>query len=282
MQGQNIFSDEKEIRRLKIQNRLLSGLEKPLICRLFSGKNALSVLDVGCNNGAKTFELFSDAMFSRVIGLEHGEDLVTKANEKYGCGKFSFYKADIESPKLADKLAENCDIKQFDIIYISFVLMHLNDPEMLLKRLKGFLKPGGVLIAVETNDCASEIKPCGQELLDGAVKILENDKYAGKRGMGKILPELLIKCGYTDIETLCDFVSAAGMENEKKEDIFTTFFSYLPDDIKLLLSENPEDPEYAAFSDWIRENYEKLHLAVTDSKTEIKMGLKIIACKRRP
>ncbi len=277
MQGQNIFGDEKEIKRLEVQNRLFLKLEKPLIARLFSGKIGLSVLDIGCNNGAKTFELFSEAPFSHVIGIEHNEKLVAKANEKYGSEKFSFYKADIESPGFTD----NCNIKQFDIIYISFVLMHLRDPEMLLKRLKNYLKPNGVLIAAEANDGVSDISPDCKELFNGAVRILKNDKYAGNREIGKILPQLLSKCGYTDIETLCDYVVAYADETEKKEDIFTTFFSYLPDDIKLLLTEDPEKSEYIAFSDWMCENYGKLHHVITDNKTEIKMGLKITACKRK-
>lgn len=51
MQGQNIFGNEKEIKRLEVQNRLFSELEKPLILRLFSGKSGLSVLDIGCKIG---------------------------------------------------------------------------------------------------------------------------------------------------------------------------------------------------------------------------------------
>ena len=278
MQGKNIFGNEKEIKRLEVQNRLFSELEKPLISGLFSGKSGLSVLDIGCNNGAKAFGLFENDMFSRVIGIDCNEKLIEKADKAYGSRKFSFYKADIESPAFA----ENLNIQQFDIIYISFVLMHLRDPEALLVRLKSLLKPDGLLIVTEGNDGISYISPCGAELLRGALEILKKDKYAGNRETGKTLPDILSKCGYSDTETLCEYISAKADETEKKEDIFTTFFSYLPDDVELLLEEDPENAEYIAFSDWLRENYESLRRIITDNKTEIKMGLKIAACKRKP
>lgn len=278
MQGQNIFGNEKEIKRLEVQNRLFSELEKPLISGLFSGKSGLSVLDIGCNNGAKAFRLFENDMFSRVIGIDCNEKLIEKADKAYGSRKFSFYKADIESPEFA----EDFNIQQFDIIYISFVLMHLRDPEALLVRLKSLLKPDGVLIVTEGNDGIYDISPGGAELLRGALEILKKDKYAGNRETGKTLPDILSKCGYSDTETLCEYISAKADETEKKEDIFTTFFSYLPDDVELLLAEDPENAEYIAFSDWLRENYESLRRVITDNKTEIKMGLKIAACKRKP
>lgn len=277
MQGQNIFGNEKEIKRLEVQNRLFSELEKPLILRLFSGKSGLSVLDIGCNNGAKAFGLFSHDMFSRVIGVDCDAELIEKADKAYDSQKFSFYKADIESPEFAEVF----NIQQFDIIYISFVLMHLRDPKALLVRLKSLLKPDGVLIVTEGNDGISDISPCGAELLRGALEILKKDKYAGNRETGKTLPDILSKCGYSDTETLCEYISAKAEDKEKKEDIFTTFFSYLPDDVELLLEEDPENAEYIAFSDWLQENYESLRRVIADNKTEIKMGLKIAACKRK-
>ena len=84
------------------------------------------------------------------------------------------------------------------------------------------------------------------------------------------------------LSILNEFVNEISCRCKKKEDIFTTFFSYLPDDVELLLEEDPENAEYIAFSDWLRVNYESLHRVITDNKTEIKMGLKIAACKRKP
>ncbi len=100
MQGQNIFGNEKEIKRLEVQNRLFSELEKPLILRLFSGKSGLSVLDIGCNNGAKAFGLFSHDMFSRVIGVDCDAELIEKADKAYDSQSFPFTKRILSRPSL--------------------------------------------------------------------------------------------------------------------------------------------------------------------------------------
>ena len=56
----------------------------------FKGKSELSVLDIGCNDGARTFHRFSDDRISRVIGLEYNQQLVERANSQFGNTKFSF------------------------------------------------------------------------------------------------------------------------------------------------------------------------------------------------
>lgn len=275
MQGQNIFGNEKEIKRLEVQNRLFSELEKPLILRLFSGKSGLSVLDIGCNNGAKAFGLFSHDMFSRVIGVDCDAELIEKADKAYDSQKFSFYKADIESPEFAEVF----NIQQFDIIYISFVLMHLRDPKALIVRLKSLLKPDGVLIVTEGNDGISDISPCGAELLRGALEILKKDKYAGNRETGKTLPDILSKCGYSDTETLCEYISAKAEDKEKKEDIFTTFFPIFPIMLSFYLKKTPKTPNILLFPIGCRKITKVCTALLPIIKPKLKWGLKLQPAK---
>ena len=84
MQSQLVFQEEKERKRLRRQNLLLSQAEKPALEHFFKGKSELSVLDIGCNDGARTFHRFSDDRISRVIGLEYNQQLVERANSQYG------------------------------------------------------------------------------------------------------------------------------------------------------------------------------------------------------
>lgn len=90
MQSQLVFQEEKERERLRIQNLLLSQAEKPALEHFFKGKSELSVLDIGCNDGARTFHRFSDDRISRVIGLEYNQQLVERANSQFGNTKFFF------------------------------------------------------------------------------------------------------------------------------------------------------------------------------------------------
>ena len=71
--------------------------------------------------------------------------------------------------------------REFDLICLSFVLMHLHDGEKLLRTLKNFLKKGGVNFITESNDRISTLAPDEKNLLGQFLDILKEDKYAGKR-----------------------------------------------------------------------------------------------------
>ena len=71
--------------------------------------------------------------------------------------------------------------REFDLICLSFVLMHLHDGEKLLRTLKNFLKKGGVIFITESNDRISTLAPDEKNLLGQFLDILKEDKYAGKR-----------------------------------------------------------------------------------------------------
>lgn len=76
----------------------------------FKGKSELSVLDIGCNDGARTFHRFSDDRISRVIGLEYNQQLVERANSQYGNTKFSFIRwmwIGIRFPRIFRSYARN-------------------------------------------------------------------------------------------------------------------------------------------------------------------------------
>ena len=148
MQSQLVFQEEKERERLRRQNLLLSQAEKPALEHFFKGKSELSVLDIGCNDGARTFHRFSDDRISRVIGLEYNQQLVERANSQFGNTKFSFYQMDVDRDSFSadfQKLCTEPEDREFDLICLSFVLMHLHDGEKLLRTLKNFLKKGGLL-----------------------------------------------------------------------------------------------------------------------------------------
>ena len=195
MQSQLVFQEEKERERLRRQNLLLSQAEKPALEHFFKGKSELSVLDIGCNDGTRTFHRFSDDRISRVIGLEYNQQLVERANSQYGNTKFSFYQMDVDRDSFSadfQKLCTEPEDREFDLICLSFVLMHLHDGEKLLRTLKNFLKKGGVIFITESNDRISTLAPDEKNLLGQFLDILKEDKYAGKRETGQAVPGWLI------------------------------------------------------------------------------------------
>ena len=283
MQNQVVFQEEKERERLLIQNRLLSQEEKPALEHFFAGKTELSVLDIGCNDGSRTFSRFSDDRISRVVGLEYNQELVEKAKQQYGDSRFSFYQMDVEKGLLSGNLHNlpgRAGRGKFDLICLSYVLMHLQEGEKLLRHLRRFLKKDGVIFIIESNDSSSCLLPDEKGLLGAFLDILRQDKYAGKRETGARLFGWLTNCGYDHIQVWCDGISAGKEEDERKKEIFQTFFSYLPEDVKILLSEEPDNRKYQLWQEWLEQNYEDLRQLILQKNSEITMGMQIISCKR--
>ncbi len=276
----SVFSDVREQARLATQNRLMYECEAPLFRNLFTGSRSLNVLDVGSNNGEKTVRWFSDPAVSHVLGLEYSASLAQRAQETYGGGRFRFCACDAEAKdfdsQLASLMAEE-SIDGFDIVYLSFVLSHLREPEKLLRHLRRLLRPGGSLVAVETDDAKSILLPHDGRFRD-FLDMLASDPYAGDRSLGGRLTHTLSDCGFHDPTLRCTEIAAGSGENEKKEMIFEMFFSYLPDDVALLRQSEPENTLYARWEAWIRENFIPLQQAICAPDSLISMGMSLVIC----
>lgn len=281
MENLSIFSEEKELRRLATQNELMHACEAPIFRELFAGKHGLNVLDVGSNNGEKTVRWFSGPAVARVLGLEYNAALAQRAQKEHGGERFRFRPCDVETDDFGERLAAwmaEDGTDGFDIIYLSFVLSHLKAPERLLTLLRPLLRPGGSLVAVETDDASAALLPEDRrfgEFLD----ILSQDPYAGDRGTGGRLPEMLGACGFREPVVRCNAISAGPDETEKKAMIYEMFFSYLPEDIAALRQKSPEDERYARWEQWIGECRAPLYRAICAPASRISMGMSVVTCK---
>lgn len=283
MEKQLVFQEISEIKRLQMQNNLLSSYEMPVLEKIIDGKDNLSVLDIGCNVGSKTVKLFSLDSISCVIGVEYNKDLAIIAREEYGKGKFSFYHCDVESDvflRMIHSVMEEKHIDGFDIIYLSLVLMHLSDVKKLLVKLHDILKPDGKLFIIESNDSASSLSGDENGLLDTFLQILKKDKYSGNRDVGENINEILSACGYENICNWYDAICAMQGEVEKKNSIFITFFTYLIEDVLLLLEAEPENEEYKEWAQWLEQNYDKLRNLILQDDSVVSMGVRILTCSK--
>ena len=194
--------------------------------------------------------------------MEYNQQLVERANSQFGNTKFSFYQMDVDRDSFSADLQKLCaepEDREFDLICLSFVLMHLYDGEKLLRTLKNFLKKGGVIFITESNDRISTLAPDEKNLLGQFLDILKEDKYAGKRETGQAVPGWLTNCGY---------------------DFFQTFFSYLPEDVEILLAEEPDNRKYQDWQNWLKKNYEELQQLILSEESEITMGMQILSCEK--
>lgn len=277
---QNVFLDEVELKRLMIQGRLLSEYEQPIYQKVIDGRKGLTLLDVGCNNGWKTKERFSDKNFKKIIGIDCLDQLVDQARERFGNDVLSFYACDVATEDFTEKLQQIMqkeNIHAFDIIHCSFMLMHTKEQEDILKRLKTFLAPGGKLIAIEPDDSTSYMNPDPDGIYKEFLQVLSADPYAGKRNMGAELPGLFSNSGYTDIQLECSEIASSGNEITKKEHIFDTFCAYLLEDL-ILLRQDAEGNSYQTEWEWVQKNLDKLRQLMTDEASTVSMGVKIYTC----
>lgn len=280
----NVFSDQTELKRLEVQRKLLWEYEYPVYQQIIQSREKLTLLDVGCNDGRKTVERFEKKNFSKVVGVDCLKQLVEQAEEKWGDEVFSFHYCDVTAETFTDNISKIMQEKQivsFDIINCSFLLMHLKDPCAVLKGLRQFLSPDGVLVIIEPDDTTSKIQPDQGNRFRQFLTILEKDPYAGKRDFGGKVSELLEKSGYQNIELRLSEIAAHKGEVQKKEHIFVTFCSYLPEDLMILKEEDPENADYQEWWSWVESDFDILHQQMVEEETEISMGMKMYTCGGR-
>lgn len=282
-QIRDVYKQEKELLRLAMQHRFLKEQEQPVYDKVLAGREQMMVLDIGCNDGTRTADRFCGDNVAGVIGLEYHRELVERAGHMYGGGKFRFYQADVESSGFESSLRnimEISGIEGFDIINISFVLMHLREPGKLLAGIRPFLKPGGTILSIETDDRFSHMSPDREGRMRLFLELCEKDMLSGSRCLGGDIPGMLGSCGYQHVTVYSDRISAARREKEKKQQMFEIAFSYLPEDFDELCRLFPENQEYARIRTQIAENYEKFRIDFVEESEEVSCGLVMAAGSR--
>jgi len=84
-----------------------------------------TILDIGCGNGALTFDLAKKA--KRVVGIDINEKNIEVAKNKYGSANIEYKVGDV---------TKDLDNKKFDAVVLSNVLEHIKDREDFLNKIK--------------------------------------------------------------------------------------------------------------------------------------------------
>lgn len=284
-QMKDVYKLEQELSRLNMQNQFLKELEEPVYSQVLDGMENAAVLDIGCNDGKKTADRFDRDCVSKVIGIEYHKTLVAAANQTYGRNKFHFYQADIESARFEEMLShimKASHVDGFDVINISFVLMHLKKPKLVLAAIKKFLKPEGTLVLIETEDRYSRMVPDDDGRMELFLKICDKDILSGNRHMGSKIPTMLQSLGYQDIIVHRNAICASKMEKDRKEQMFEIAFSYIPEDIESLCQLYPGEQKYLLMKSQVEENYEKFRFDFVEKASEAACGMVIVTCSQRP
>lgn len=186
----------------------------------------ISALDIGCSNGFKTNLLLDK--YDNIIeihGIDIDENAIKEAKEKFKNNRK--YKFEL---KTIDELDAN---KKYDLIILSYVLQHLENPKDFLVKLKSFLSDRGVLIIKVPDDSFKVCYPDEEDLLHKIFELYENnimrkqtttkftDRYIGKK-----VNSYLIQTGYSNIKLYYYINDTINKTKEEKETLFKTTISF--------------------------------------------------------
>lgn len=124
------FGPLKNIENIQELNATLSEF----IRSQYVGASEVSILEAGCG---KKWPLDLAGLNYRLTGVDLDEDGLELRKEQ---------QKDLDVAILADLCTVELDGEQFDVVYSSYVLEHINGAETALENFLKWLKPAGVLI----------------------------------------------------------------------------------------------------------------------------------------
>ena len=108
----------------------------------------LRVLDIGCAQGTVLDTLKKNGVGSQFVGIEPSPTFAQYARELVGCHVFNGTLDEFQK-------TDNGRKDGFNLVLLSHVLEHFNEPVYELKRIHGMLDDGGLLYVEVPNVCSS-------------------------------------------------------------------------------------------------------------------------------
>ena len=221
------FDSERE--RLKIQSNILRNFDMPVLSDILSNRVNVSVLDIGCNEGDNAMDRLSGFNITTYVGIDRSEVAIKEANRKYGDDMTHFYKLDITSPKFSIDLCsilQRLKIDTVDVITISMVLLHLEEPEDVLRALYPFLSRGGVIFVRDIDDRDNNASPDTNKIFDRGYEIPDRCPTSGNRHVGRNIGGWLNSAGYSNVRCVRRGLSTVGMTDSEKLALYDTYFGF--------------------------------------------------------
>ncbi|MBV8164407.1 MAG: methyltransferase domain-containing protein [Candidatus Eremiobacteraeota bacterium] len=159
-------------------------------------KPGMKCLDVGCGGGDVTFEI------ARLV--ESGGSVVAMDFDEV---KIDLARAEANAQHLANIDFRVADLEQcvlgsdFDFAYCKYIFSHLQNPERVLSKIRETLRPGGIVVAVDTNWSGYFAVPDSsvlQRFVELYIQTLK--RRGGDANMGLRLPSLLSTHGFEGVQ----------------------------------------------------------------------------------
>lgn len=257
------YKDDKELKRLSSQRNLLNRSVDKVFKETKEMFSNPVVLDIGSNDGYLTTELALKTDAKLTIGLEYDLDAVTYAKETYGNEKIHFYQIDLEAPNVNDKMKEilkKHEVEYVDVIHISMVLLHLENPFKVLRTLRRFIRVGGKIIIRDIDDGFTLAYPDEKGLFSHAIKMVARNPRWGYRESGREIYTTLKKLCFTDIKLENLGINTVNMSFDDKEALYLTYFGSILPDLEYLVEHEPSNKVFIEDRNWILENQDEMEM----------------------
>ena len=279
-------ASELELKRLKVQEKILHRFDGDLYFDFSKEFDEVNVLDIGCNDGSYMNESLRhiDKPYT-LLGLDFNKDSIDKANKLITDENKSFKYANVENEDELNDAINSYLIERnlpgFNIINISFVLLHLSNPELLLKRLRKYLVKGGYLIIKDVDDNFEVAYPDPNGLFEKMKELsIADSTFGGYRLTGRQIPYFLSKTGYNSVKLLKQGINTLGMDYDEKEDFFDMRFGYFEEDYTSMHNSNPDDKYAQSGLEWIKDNYSNLEDEFLEDHFFYNFGIVLFVAKR--
>lgn len=168
------------------------------------------VLDVGC--GQCHWSRLLAGYFSKttkIVGVDNdrkwskGEDDIKGHFDEIGI-EFELKKGDAHHLPFEDN--------SFDLVTCQTLLIHVENPNLVISEMKRVLKPGGTILCVEPNNLVQSLTKSSISVDDPVQEVLDHVKYAvlfergkkklglGDNSLGDLVPGYLAKVGFENVE----------------------------------------------------------------------------------
>ena len=188
---------ELNLERQKLLGKMLAPVTDRLL-KAIQLRSGIRGLDLGCGMGETTRQLARTLdKPNEIVGLELNQDLVERAKE-LSWGKqdgVSFVQGDVSVLAFADN--------SFDFVFTRYLLMHLLEPEAVLKEMLRVCKSGGTVAVQEPDFSFQRCYPdsWAYERLPDLFRRLFPDAFLGPK-----LWSVFQKLGYSPSNVLVDSV----------------------------------------------------------------------------
>lgn len=232
--------DEKD--RLAFQRNLTREEDVAILHRLLDDLNRpIAVMEFGCNNAEYLCDRLENLglPLENVYGVDIDEAIIREAQEKFP--ECNFIQANIEDDDFVSNMLNYMKTKP-DVIILSMILLHIQNPCIILEKAHQLLAEGGKVFIRDMDDGLSVAFP-DEGIYDRVLDISNRSKYTGNRHNGREILYSLKKTGFKNIKCEKVIVDTTGLTREERRLLCFVNFGYIRGDVALAAKDDPENFE---------------------------------------